>query len=365
MLEKPMPISIKSDCLNSGMDAGSSRSITIGLINNMPDSALEATERQFVSLLHAAAAGIEIRLVRYMLPEVPRQAAALHYLNTSYTSVEGMWDQHLDGLIVTGREPLTPNLRDEPYWNAFARVVDWAQANTYSTVWSCLAAHAAVLHLDDIPRVRRADKLCGILECDRTIDHTLTQGAPLRLRLPHSRWNGLREDDLNVCGYRVLTRCADGEIDTFMKQQGSLFVFFQGHPEYEADTLLREYRRDVGRYFKGEAAQYPSMPLNYFASGTKSALHGLEKQLASRNEKVFEEISRMLSEATITDCWRSSAVGFYKNWLKFLCRQKEQSLPTGTVESIAQRASVEFSVPAGGLDDELIVQPSFQGIEVP
>ena len=33
-----------------------------------------------------------------------------------------MWDQHLDGLIVTGREPLAANLMDEPYWETFTRV---------------------------------------------------------------------------------------------------------------------------------------------------------------------------------------------------------------------------------------------------
>ena len=55
----------------------------------------------------------------------------------------------------------------------------------------------------------------------------------------------------------MLTRTADAGVDTFIKQQKSLFVFFQGHPEYESDTLLREYRRDVGRYIKGETATYP------------------------------------------------------------------------------------------------------------
>ncbi len=173
----------------------------IGLINNMPDSALEATERQFISLLTAASDGLQIRLTRYMLPDVPRQEAARNYLNSCYTSVEDLWDRHLDGLIVTGREPLTPNLADEPYWKSFTKVVEWAQSNTHSTVWSCLAAHAAILHLDGITRVKRNDKLCGIFDCARATDHRLTAGTPGQLpasTFTVERCAGRRADKLRI-----------------------------------------------------------------------------------------------------------------------------------------------------------------------
>jgi len=36
--------------------------IDIGLVNNMPDAALKATERQFLTLLDAAADGMVVRL---------------------------------------------------------------------------------------------------------------------------------------------------------------------------------------------------------------------------------------------------------------------------------------------------------------
>ena len=70
----------------------------------------------------------------------------------------------------------------------------------------------------------------------------------------------------------MLTRSANAGVDTFIKQQKKLFVFFQGHPEYESDTLLREYRRDVGRYIKGEAPRYPLMPRSYFNETTVDEL---------------------------------------------------------------------------------------------
>ena len=95
-------------------------------------------------------------------------------------------------------------------------------------------------------------------------DHPLTAGAPPRFIVPHSRWNGLSEEDLVARGYSVLTRIAGVGVDTFVKEENSLFVFFQGHPEYDSDTLLREYRRDVGRYLNHEATTYPSIPLRLF-----------------------------------------------------------------------------------------------------
>ena len=58
----------------------------------------------------------------------------------------------LDGLIVTGTEPRAPLLQEEPYWPTLTKVVDWAEEHTVSTIWSCLAAHAAVLHLDSVQR---------------------------------------------------------------------------------------------------------------------------------------------------------------------------------------------------------------------
>ncbi len=50
----------------------------------------------------------------------------------------------------------------------------------------------------------------------------------------------------------------------FARHEPSFHLFLQGHPEYAADTLLREYRRDVGRYLRGERADYPAMPQGYF-----------------------------------------------------------------------------------------------------
>jgi homoserine O-succinyltransferase len=330
--------------VSSGFRQGASRSITIGLINNMPDEALKATERQFLSLLDSASDGMQIRLLHYMLPDVPRQETARRYLNSFYASVEDLWDGHLDGLIVTGREPLASNLKQEPYWESFTRLAEWAESNTYSTVWSCLAAHAAVLHLDGIVRVRRNDKLFGIFECARAAEHPLTSATPSRFRLPHSRWNGAPEEDLTACGYSVLTRSADAGVDTFIKQRKKLFVFFQGHPEYEFDTLLREYRRDIGRYFKGETETCPLIPQSYFDDDTVHALTLLrERSLCDRSEELLLEISTALGEKRIEKTWNASAITIYRNWLEYICVQKERALRSKRIRTVANAQRIRWA----------------------
>ena len=82
----------------------------------------------------------------YSLTGVPRTDRGQRHLNNFYWEFDDLWNTRFDGVIVTGTEPHQPNLRDEPYWGLMAEVFDWAEHNTSSTILSCLAAHASVLH---------------------------------------------------------------------------------------------------------------------------------------------------------------------------------------------------------------------------
>jgi homoserine O-succinyltransferase len=315
----------------------SSRYLTIGLINNMPDGALEATERQYLSLLASASVGMLVRLSLYSLTGIPRNESGTRHVRTFYESAENLRDTNLDGLIVTGREPLKPSLADEPYWESFTRVVEWARNETYSTVWSCLAAHAAILHMDGIGRIKSNEKHFGVFECARVSDHPLTANAPSRFNLPHSRWNGIPESALTHCGYSVLTRAADAGVDTFVKQHKSLFVFLQGHPEYESNTLLLEYRRDVVRYLRGETNAYPSMPRRYFDQATVIALTALQNEaMLCPSEKLLAKVSTGLADIRIENTWHSTAACIYRNWLEYICAQKWLRMRDNKIAAQAQ-----------------------------
>ena len=43
-------------------------------------------------------------------------------------------------------------------------------------------------------------------------------------------------------------------------------VYFQGHPEYDAVSLLKEYKREVSRYLQGELEAAPAYPENFFST---------------------------------------------------------------------------------------------------
>jgi homoserine O-succinyltransferase len=318
------------------------RRINIGLLNNMSDGALEATERQFLALLDAAADGIDVVLWLYALPEIPRNDAGRRRVDRFYSGVENLWTGKLDGLIVTGREPRTPNLTDEPYYETLTKVLEWASENTHSTIWSCLAAHAAIRHLDGIERHRSQEKRSGVLDCVRLSDHHLMSGMPQSIRMPHSRWNDIRESDLEACGYTVLTRAQDAGVDTFIKRRNSLFVFFQGHPEYESDTLLTEYVRDVGRYLRGESGTYPSLPRGYFDDETADALTALsEKAGNDRRVELLEDVAAAVGRKRTPDSWHSAAARIYGNWLNYIGLEKHRRLSlhavgvNGTMQEMA------------------------------
>jgi homoserine O-succinyltransferase len=303
------------------------KSIHIGLINNMPDGALEATERQFRALLDSVSHGVNVCLSLYDLPGVPRTEVGRLHISRFYSPIESLWNRRLDGLIVTGAEPLAPNLKDEPYWGSLTKVLDWAEHNTHSTVLSCLAAHAAVQHIDGIGRRKLAAKRFGVFECARSSDHQLMTGVASHLLIPHSRWNDLPENELTVCGYTVLTRAGDGSVDAFVKQRKSLFVFFQGHPEYEGNTLLLEYRRDVARYLRRERDTYPALPAGYFDRDTADALTNWQRQaLSNRKVELLDEFPTALAEKGIANTWCPTAARVYGNWLAYLYAEQEDRL---------------------------------------
>src|SRR6266850_4940222 len=290
----------------------------------MPDAALDATVRQFRALLGAAADDMVVRLTLYTLPEVPRTEFGRQQVS-GYSDIDDLWDSHLDGLIVTGAEPQAADLKDEPYWQSLTRVLEWAERHTYSTILSCLAAHAGILHIDGIARRPLGDKRFGVFECVPVSDHPLTIAAPRHLQMPHSRWNEVPEEALLACGYRVLTRSEDAGVDAFVKQRKSLFVFFQGHPEYDATTLLLEYRRDIGRFLRRETDTYPPTPHGYFDPETVEALTALrERAMVDRREELLAEFPTATAAGKVTNTWRSTAESLYRNWLSYIRAQKEQ-----------------------------------------
>ena len=152
-----------------------------------------------------------------------------------------------------------------------------------------------------------------------------TRDIPSPAKIAHSRLNALRKSDLAACGYQVLTESAEAGVDMFAKQLRSRFVFFQGHPEYDAHTLLKEYRRDVKRFLRQERETYPTMPYGYFDAAATKLLNEFQ---ASALSNLREEQMLFFPEAFLTDAlrntWQASAVSIYSNWLQYILSKKSE-----------------------------------------
>ena len=298
--------------------------LRIALINNMPDSALEDTEVQFFELLESAAGELPVSLKLFSLPELPRSETGQQHLRSFYHGIEDLLHSRFDGMIMTGTEPRQPDLRDEPYWPALTEVLGWAERNTASTVLSCLAAHAGVLHSDGVPRHRLSDKQFGVFEYEKVGRHALMKDAGEIVRIPHSRWNEVRADVLTARGYEVLTQSAEAGVDLFVKKKNdSLFVHFQGHPEYSLRTLLKEYRRDIKRFLKRERETYPTMPEGYFDSEAARALADFRKMVeADPREDLLAKFPEAAVTRALQGSWQPAAATVYRNWLQYLLSKR-------------------------------------------
>lgn|ERR1700684_1137785 len=323
----PKLLTLKNRPRSERLAAKQTDYIRIALINNMPDSALEDTEIQFYELLSKSAGDVPVSIKLFSLPELPRSDAGQRHLNNFYFDINDLLNDRFDGVIMTGTEPRQPNLRDEPYWAVLAKVLDWAEANTASTVLSCLAAHAGVLLSDGIPRHRLGDKQFGVFEYKKVRDHALTAGGENAMRIPHSRWNEVRADALNSCGYEVLVQSAQAGVDLFVKKKrDSLFVHFQGHPEYRTRTLLKEYRRDIKRFLRAEKDTYPNMPQGYFdAAATKLLSDFRDKVTTNLREELLVEFPETAVASGLQETWQSSAASVYRTWLQYLVSRKAEA----------------------------------------
>jgi homoserine O-succinyltransferase/O-acetyltransferase len=299
--------------------AGGRAGIAIGLINNMGDEALRITERQFGRLVSQAAGNISVSFRIFALKSTRRSPRALDYINARYEPASAVVDGHLDGLIITGAQPQADRLSDELYWEELAELIDWAKLHTTSTILSCLAAHAGVLHLDGVERRPLPEKCTGVFAAAAETTHPLSDEQGRVKLIPHSRYNGLSRSELEQAGYVILTSSPRCGVDSFVKSFGSQFVFLQGHPEYDANSLAREYRRDMERYLRGETERKPVRPSGYFGAEAEVELRAMERNAYGvRSSTQIKDTSVIDALAPAEPSWREGAMAFYRSWLDMI-----------------------------------------------
>lgn len=303
-------ITVHRDASSSGLPV-----LEVGLLNMMPERALTATERQFLRLLASHEEKI-CRVHSFHLSALPcSKEVQTHRDRYSREHVQ-IPESGLNALVITGANISRPNLTEEPFWNSLAESLKWAEREQVPTICSCLAAHASALLFHGIQRHPLKQKCWGIFPhqvCEP--DHPLMQDLPEHFEMPHSRFNEVSAEEFEKHGVRTLAISCDAGVQIAVEPDGRR-VYFQGHPEYEAISLLKEYKREVLRFFSGECS-YPPLPEHTFSADAEQVAREFctAAQAGSKGADAFPE-SRLAAGCRAS--WAGIARSLYRNWLSGL-----------------------------------------------
>ena len=296
--------------------AAAAQSLVIGLVNNMPATARGRTAYQFSRLISLALPTMMVEWRHLLLAGNTTSEPAVSASSGAFAAVERLATCLPDLLIVTGREPTRAALAEEPFWSELVTLLALAERAGIPVLLSCLAAHAALLHWDGIVRRRLPAKLSGVFAHRTAARHPLLAGASAVLHVPHSRTNDVDPAALERAGHFILTCSEATGADMFVHPRGGGVLCLQGHPEYDADTLLREHRRDVHRYLRGALPRLPDLPRNVIEAPLAAELEGFRSRIHARRDasSVAEYLDRLPHRVEVPR-WDDAAM-VIGNWLR-------------------------------------------------
>ena len=299
------------------------RELHIGLLNMMPDAALAATERQFFRLVGQSNQIAQFYVHPFSLPGLGRSAEAQAHVERWYEPLGQIREQGLDGLIITGANVTGRDLADEPFWKPLIEIVDWAYDNVTSTLCSCLATHAVMQFRYGQTRRPLPAKCWGVY-AHRVVErrHPLVSNVNTLFDVPHSRFNEVSREQFDAAGARVLVESETAGVHLAVSPDGLRQVMFQGHPEYDTISLLKEYKREVNRYARAEREAYPPFPDNIFGLKTRALLDEYRNLLEHELDRGREppEFPEARVAAGLDNTWRDTAEGVVGNWMGLIYR---------------------------------------------
>jgi homoserine O-succinyltransferase len=294
------------------------RELHIGFLNMMPDAALTATEQQFIKLVGGCNKIAQFYVYPFSIPELDRGPEALEHISQHYFEFADLASAGLDALIITGTNISNPALDEEAFWEPLIDIVRWAENNVASILCSCLATHALVKHLHGIDRQPLPQKQWGVYS-HRISEpgHPLMSDINTRFDAPHSRYNAVTGSQLEEAGLTVLVESADVGVHLAVSPDQFRIIYFQGHPEYDAVSLLKEYKREVLRYLNGELEAKPPFPENYFSTEALAAAaqYVLSAEAAMREGHVLPEFPEDTLAQHVDNTWTDTGKAIINNWL--------------------------------------------------
>jgi homoserine O-succinyltransferase len=291
---------------------------TCALVNNMPDAAFCATERQFLGLLGAGSGSDTVAITRYAMTGVPRGERIQAHIAAEYSPLDDIFSNPPDLLVVTGSNPIESRIEDEPYWSDLHGLLKWSSENVQAMVLSCLSAHAALAVFDGVERTTLPAKCTGVFTQHADPTHPLVAGLYGSVVLPHSRLNAVPKEAVVRAGYSVALQSEEVGWSVVTKTVGQCdVVLVQAHPEYDPSSLVREYARDVRRYASREHDELPCLPRDCVTGPDWDRLRRLhERMVGGQRDPAlvaafpFDEVSTRAPWP-----WRGAAQRLYANLL--------------------------------------------------
>jgi len=230
------------------------RPMQVAILNLMPDKI--TTEVQLVRLLSNSPLQVNVDLVR--LQHQAKHTAEVH-LDNFYRYFNDIKHKNYDGLIITGAPLGLKSYEDITYWPQLQDVLQWAEQCVTSTLFLCWAAHAAIYHYYGIKHRVREKKLSGVYKHEKWQGKApIIRGFDDTFFAPHSRYGEVPIEQL-LSQQELICIAGSEEVGAYLMQDKTgTKVFITGHPEYDRDTLLNEYKRDLASDLA------PCVPCNYF-----------------------------------------------------------------------------------------------------
>jgi len=294
------------------------REMHIGLLNMMPDAALEATERQFFRIVSESNQIAQFYIHLFTLPQLLRGEKAAAHISQYYETFDAIKAEGLDALIITGANVTQPNLADEVFWEPLIEVIDWGYNNVTSILCSCLATHAVVQFRHQQKRKKLAEKCWGVFQhevIDRS--HPLVNDINTRFDLPHSRYNEITQQQFEEAGLRVLVASPNAGVHLAVSEDLFRIVYFQGHPEYDINSLLKEYKREVLLFIDDKRDSYPPFPDNYFSQQVQAILLEHKSRLitAKARKESLPIFPEELIHSHLHNTWHDTGEAMINNWI--------------------------------------------------
>lgn len=287
------------------------RELHIGLLNMMPDAALEATERQFFRLIGQSNHIAQFFVHPFSLPSIERGVKADSHIKQHYQTFESIKEHGLDALIVTGAHP---DLLDSPQSLAELKLVaDWAFNHIASSLFSCFATHAILQCCYGQNRTKMPQKCWGVFAHKVTNRwHPLVANVNTRFDVPHSRVNQISQTQFEQENLTILANSSVG-VHLAVSDDLLRFVFLQGHPEYDTISLLKEYKREVAK-FTHSKAEYPIFPQHYLNKQAQAILAEFKQKIINK-QQLLSDFPEDLLMPTLDNTWRDSAAKIMNNWI--------------------------------------------------